>query len=156
MKSSFARTHSLTELAYAANISFSDTVISGTSTALGAAEDITGVAISVLPCDRIVWIEAGFEGVQTATGQGDLTLICFETTAGASPTNVIQISHFLPNAASTRGNVLPVSYKVRLGQTTTTRTFKLQGRVDSVGATVPTVHIQNVPAAPSYLHAWAE
>lgn len=143
------------ELAYAENITFTATTLAGTSTATGTAVDIPGCSISVPISARPVWLEGTFAFTQTALGQGQAVALIVETTAGAGGTSWSDFVP-LPNNTGPRSQNNRVRCRFRLGASTSQiRTFKLQGRCDATGATVPSVNALNSAISPTYLTALA-
>jgi hypothetical protein len=141
------------ELAYAENVTGTQTAVAGATSAAGALIDIPGGSISVPASTRPVYLEAAFGTTQTVAGQGQATLLIVETTSGA--TAIHSASTFLPNNTGPRSQNGLIRSRMRLGPTVATRTFKLTAQCGATGATVPTFNTLNSTTNPSYLAAFA-
>jgi hypothetical protein len=137
------------ELAYAENVTATQTAVAAAASAAGALIDIPGCSITVPASVRPVILEAEFGWTQTVSGQGQITLLIIETTV--TPTTIRTDNKALPNNTGPRSQNGSCRARLHLGAVASPRTFKLTAQCGATGATVPTVNVLNSSTGPSYI-----
>jgi hypothetical protein len=136
------------ELAYAQNITGTVTVLPNS----GVVVPVQGSGISVPPSARPVYIDFGAYPLTTAAGAYCMVVTLCETTSGSSVPLLNALTTVDGIAATYPANL---SGSLRLGPTTSARTFSLTAQVLPIGGSTAAAELVNATNAPTSILARA-